>query len=390
MGVSMSKPRRIAVVINLNWTMKHHHEVFGGIQEFARERGWESELCPFAPELIDAKKRRKYDGVIGRVTPQMEADAKKAKISLVNVWMSSPATGVPSVGPDDVVAGRMAAEHLLSRGFRKFGYVGFRRTSVSRTLDRAFRDVLRGAGSNSYSRILNSTSFCDSPRAWDTFQREIRAWTAGLEAPIGVLAATDKLARYVIDAARDRGLEVPKDMAVVGIGNEEVVCMNPEPSITSIELGFHKVGERAAELLGDLMARTSIAEKHIALPPVSLIPRRSTDAYDVADGDVAQALRFMADNCHRPIKVRDVIAQASLSWRSMERRFNEVRGGTIAGEIRRLRIERAKRLLSETEMLVKQVAEACGFADTRRLCEVFAKDVEESPEQYRLKRRSGA
>ena len=126
------------------------------------------------------------------------------------------------------------------------------------------------------------------------------------------------------------------------------------------------------------------------LPLQSLIPRRSTDAYDVKDGDVAQALRFMADNCHRPIKVRDVIAQASLSWRSMERRFHEVRGGTIAHEITRLRVERAKRLLCETDMLIKQVAEACGFADTRRLCEVFARVVELSPESYRRQRRESA
>lgn len=368
--------------------MKHHHEAFGGIQEFARERGWESELCPFAPKLVDAKGRRKYDGIIGRVTPQLAADAKKAKIPLVNVWVSSPVADVPSVLPDVESAGEMAAKHLLSRGFRSFGYVGFRRANISRKFDRGFRAVVRKEGKRNYARLLVATSFCDNARAWGTFRSEIDGWVATLKAPIGIAAITDKLARYVIDAARDRGLEVPKDMAVLGTGNEELVCMNPEPSITSIDCGFHKVGERGAELLGNLMDRKPNTEKHIILPPVSLIPRRSTDAYDVKDGDVAQALRFMADNCHRPIKVRDVIAQASLSWRSMERRFHEVRGGTIAGEIRRLRVERAKRLLSETEMLVKQVAEACGFADTRRLCEVFAKDVGESPERYRLSRRA--
>ncbi len=179
------------------------------------------------------------------------------------------------------------------------------------------------------------------------------------------------------------------ELMVVGLENEEVVCLNPAPSLTSIDLGWQLIGERTGKLLETLMDGGPPPPQPILLPPVTLVPRKSTDSFNVDDVIVAQALRFMAEECQRPIKVRDVVAQVPLSLRSLERRFHECRESTIDGELRRLRIERAKRLLAETGMLVKQVAEASGFANTRRLCEVFKRLEGVTPEQYRRQREKG-
>jgi len=386
----MAKTRRIAIVINLDWTLKHHQEVFGGTQEYAKEHGWESVLWPFPPKVADKRGRKLYDGIIGRVRPELEASARKAKIPLVNVWVSSPCRNLPAVLPDEVEAGRMAAEHLRSRGFRRFGYVGYSRTTSSQDLQRGFREVAR-KHKIKITSYLASPSFSDSTRSWSRFQKDIRTWMAKLQPPVGVSTLNDKLARYVINAANEMGYQVPRDVAVVGLGNEEVVCLNPEPSITSIDLGWHQVGWHAGELLESLMnqrrpTKQSVTLPPVMLPPVSLLPRRSTDAFNVDDDIVAQALRYIAEESHNPIKVKDVVAHVPLSWRSLERRFQDCRGSTIGREITRFRIERAKRMLAETELLVKQVAKASGFANTRRLCEVFRRVEGMTPEQYRLVR----
>jgi LacI family transcriptional regulator len=173
---------------------------------------------------------------------------------------------------------------------------------------------------------------------------------------------------------------------VVGLGNEELVCLNPEPSITSIDLGWHQVGERAGELLESLMNRRRPPKEPILISPLSLVPRKSTDAFNVDDDIVALALRFIAEHSHTPIKVTDVVAHVPISWSSLERRFKDCRCSTIGKEITRFRIDRAKRLLAETELLVKQVAEASGFANTQRLCEVFRRVEGMTPEQYRIER----
>jgi LacI family transcriptional regulator len=381
----MAKTRRIAIVINLDWTMKHHQEVFGGIQEYAKERGWECVLWPFAPEVVDKRGRKLYDGIIGRVRPELEESARKAKIPLVNVWVSSPCKNLPAVLPDEVEAGRMAAEHLRRRGFRRFGYVGYTRTTSSQDLQRGFREVAR-EHKIKITSFLASPTFSESIRSWSRFQKDIHTWMEKLQAPVGVVTLNDKIARYVINAAYDMGYEVPGDMAVVGLGNEELVCLNPEPSITSIDLGWHQIGEHAGELLESLMNRRRPPKEPVLIPPLSLVPRKSTDAFNVDDDLVALALRFIAEQSHTPIKVKDVVAHVPISWSSLERRFKDCRSSTIGKEITRFRIERAKRMLAETELLVKQVAEASGFANTQRLCEVFRRVEGMTPEQYRLAR----
>ena len=384
----MSKGRRIAVVINLDWAIKHHHEIFAGIQEYAAQAEWECLLSPFAPEVCDRKERKLYHGIVGRVGLDLQAQAAKAGIPLVNHWVSSPCEGLPAVFPDLEAAGQMAGAHLHARGFRRLAYLGLSRTRASRWFQAGVRKVASAHGME-LATLLVPPSFCHNLRSWAAFEEKLQAWAARLEAPVGVVALNDKLARYTINTVKAQGHLIPRDVAVVGLGNEEVVCLNPSPSITSIDLGEQRVGEAAAMLLEKLMNGAKAPRKPILLPPLTLIPRGSTDSFKVDDEYVEQALRLIAEESHRPIKVGDIVAQIPISWRSLERRFRDCRGSTISSEITRFRIERAKRLLTETTMLVKQVAEASGFANTRRLCEVFKRLEGLSPEQYRLQRVAG-
>lgn len=369
-------------MINLDWTLKHHQEVFGGIQDHATCQGWEVIPWPFAPDLTDGSGNTLYDGIVGRVQPELEEQAVKANIPLINVWVSSPSRHVPAVLPDLEIAGRMAASHLAGRGFRRFGFVGYTRTRSSQWLQNGFREASRTHQIKTNS-LLVSPSFSESVRSWSRFQKQVREWLSKLHRPIGIATLNDKLARYVINAAIEMELDVPGDVAVIGLENEEVVCLRPEPSISSIDLGWHQIGESAGKALGRLMNGDSSQERMELIPPVSLVPRKSTDAFDVADETVARALRFIAEHSDKPIKVRDVVNHVPMSGRSLERRFQMSRAVTIKQEIIRFRIERAKRLLAETDLLIKQVAEASGFANSRRLCEVFRRLEGTSPEQFR-------
>ena len=376
-------PRRIAIVINLNWTLKHHQEVFGGTQTYAREQNWESVLWPFAPK-VTSKGKKLFDGIIARATAQLAAEAAAANIPLVNVWTSSPVwSTVPSVVPDVAAAAKMVASHLYGRGFRNFGYVGFTRVEASRKLEDGFRASLPAGGKRVFNRLLVSSSYGDSSKSWSRFQEDLNNWIRKIQTPIGILAVNDKVGRYVANAADEVGLRVPEDVAIVGMENEEIICLNPDPSLTSVELDYRRVGEQAAALLSELMDGADPPAKPILVPPVALVPRTSSDAFDVKDPFVAKALRFIADECHRPIKVRDVVAHVPVSQRSLERLFQSFRGCTIANEMTRFRIERAKRLLADTDMLVKQVAESCGFTNTRRLCDVFQRVEKTSPARFR-------
>ncbi len=379
----MTNSRRVSIVINLRWTVKHHHEVFAGTQRYARRRGWECVVSPYAPEELVARRgARAFDGVIARASQRMADLAQRAGVPLVNVWSNSPVPAVPTVTGDAGTAGRLAGEHLVARGFSSFEFIGFHRTRSSQVQERSFRDAVAPVAGYYAARSV-PLSFTARFDVYKQLQRDLVEWIAAWPRPVAIAIAGDVLARTVAGAVLEAGLRVPNDVAIVGTGNEAVVCSAPAPTLSSIDMGLDGVGYRAAALLDVLMDGGSPPESPILVPPADLVVRGSTDAFAVDDPVVARALRFIADEGHHPIKVVDVVAQVPVSWRSLQRRFQSVRGCTIEKEITRLRIERVKRLLVETKMLIKQVATACGFAGATRLCEAFRAAEAVTPGQYR-------
>ena len=172
-------------------------------------------------------------------------------------------------------------------------------------------------------------------------------------------------------------------MAIVGTHNETEICNAPEPSLTSIDLGFGQVGYRAAAMLDRLMAGQAVADEPEMVPPAELVSRQSTDVYATSDPLVARALRFIAENGHRSIQVKHVASAVATTRRTLERRFNESMGRSIAGEITRLRVERAKRRMVETDASMKNVAIEAGFRTADHFGKVFTRIEGISPSQFR-------
>jgi len=380
----MAKRRRVAMMLELQWPYQRHHGVFAGTYRYAQEQGgWKFVLDEY-PELALESKRSKamYDGIIGRATPRLAEAARAAGVPLVNVWQNSPVTDVPLVAPDFKEAGRMAAEHLLARGFKHFGFLGRRREKSTRDRLAGFGAVLTAVGF-SCSTLIISAGYPNNPENWRKFTARLDEWMDRWSGPTGVSTSYDLLARHVACACDRRGLNVPQDVALVGAHNESVICLHPEPSLTSIDLGYERVGYRAAELLDRLMDGESPPTGPLLIAPAELVPRQSTDSYAVDDPLVARALRFIAEHGHEAIKVSDVVASMPASRRAMERRFQNAMHRSIADEITRLRLERAKRRLVESDESLKNVANASGFSNPTHFYRAFIRVEGLSPTEYR-------
>jgi len=176
---------------------------------------------------------------------------------------------------------------------------------------------------------------------------------------------------------------VPHDVAIIGTGNEDVICASPPPTLTSIDLNYIQVGYQAAALLDRLMDGEKPPDQPQLIAPAALIPRQSTDSYAVTDPTVARALRFIAEHGHESISVDDVVAAAPTSRRSLQRRFQEAMQRSITDEIARLRTERAKRRLMETDELLKNVAADSGFSNLNHFYRTFVRLEGVSPKAYR-------
>jgi LacI family transcriptional regulator len=222
-----------------------------------------------------------------------------------------------------------------------------------------------------------------SAGGWEQFVSGIEDWIATWELPIGVLVCSDLFARYLVDICQSRGLHISQEVSIVSTANEPLICESPSPSLTSIDMGFEQIGYQAAAMLDRLMSGEEIDPKVRLIRPVALVPRDSTDLYVADDPLVSKALRFIAENSHRRIEVRDVVQAAATNRRGLERKFRESQGRTIAGEITRLRLERAKRRLSETDVPMKDVAMDAGFRNADHFYKVFIRVEGVSPTVYR-------
>ena len=148
-------------------------------------------------------------GVIGRLYPPQVADAVLASglpvvaMDLTDEQLSenSPLRHVSEIRPDAHKAGRMAAEHLLDRGFRRFGFCGYPHENWSRYREEGFRQRLKEAG---YECEVFQPPRRKSHPAWNQEQPAVTAWLQSLQKPVGVMATNDVRGRQVIEACVDR------------------------------------------------------------------------------------------------------------------------------------------------------------------------------------------
>ncbi|MCP4376936.1 MAG: substrate-binding domain-containing protein [bacterium] len=379
----MTKKRRVAVQINLGPLAKHHVDIYAGCRKYAAEANWDCVLRPF---LDMAKKDSprgvsSFDGVIGRISQSLTGETRRDEPPIVNVWMNSPVKDLPNVFADFESAGAMAANHLLGRGFRNFGFIGLTREVCSSLALKGFRSVIEPAGLT--CSVHQHDHIFSKVGSWDALVDSQEAWIDTWQMPIGICSTMDAISRYLIDLCEEKGLHVPGDVAVVGTGNEEAICLSQSPTITSIELGHEKVGYQAAKLLDRLMDGEQPPDQPVLIEPYGLIPRQSTDSYAAEDPVVARALRYIAEHCHGPITVADVVDAVSASHRSLGRLFQATLGRSISDELLRLRIERAKRCLLETDEALKNIARNSGFSNYPHFYRAFVRIVKMSPKEYR-------
>jgi LacI family transcriptional regulator len=385
----MTKPRQVALMLDLRWPYKRHTGIFAGTQQYADEQGWHSIIDEFAHDTLPDRrtKTKPYDGIIARANRQLVERAKRLRIPIVNVWASSPARDlVPSVSPDFQAAGRLRAEHLLARGIRNFAAITAPK-NVGHDLELGeFRRLIAEAGfSCTIGKVPQNPS--RDLEHWRKTEKEISKWVDSWQPPIGVFVGLEMVGRMVVQLCDTRGLRVPEDVAVIAGLNEEAQCEHPRPSLTSLEMGYERIGYEAARQLHQIMDGKSPSTSPILLPPQGIVVRESTDFFAVEDELVASALEFISANSHRRIGANDVSRAVNAETRTLQLRFRKTLDRPIATEIRRVRIERAKRELTHSKRRLSDIARDVGFGEAMRMYEVFRRELGTTPSEYRRQRR---
>ena len=380
---SQSHTPNVAVLINTStgWGQR----LIRGIIQYAHERGpWALWIEPstFQPE-IHVPDGWHGHGIIARVaTRAMARHIQGTGLPCVNISaIDVPEATFPRVMPDFQTLARMAAEHLLDRGFQNFAYYGPRHRSLVRYHYEGFAVALRAA-----NRVC--IPYRSGPRQpglspWLARQNDLIRWVRSLPKPIAVLTWFVDCGRDVIDACRQAEILVPEEVAVLASDDDPLLCDACLPPLSGITSSSEQSGYQAAALLDRLMQGKRPPKRPILIEPTSVVSRRSTDTLAIDNADLAQAIAFIRTHAAEPIRVTDVLRRVPFSRRQLEQEFQRILGRSPAQEIRRVHLERAQRLLAETDLSIPALASSSGFSSPEHFARVFKAQFGRSPLKYR-------
>jgi LacI family transcriptional regulator len=365
--------------------------LFSGVLRYARSRGnWEFAInqgMPVTPRRSMA--HLKADGIIAACTDRHDAMLlRRTGVPVVSVTCRFLPHAFPTVTSDNRAIGRMAAEHLVSNGFKHFAFFGSSTLAYDQERAQGFSEVLKRRGLACIPCLTRHLPRRKGPLASRLHDPEhLAKLLHPLPKPIGIMAGHDMVGCRVLIACKILGLSVPESVGIVGCDNDEMWCEMATPGLTSIDRREEQIGFAAAELLDCLIEGETVPSGDIRIPPDRLILRPSSDLFAVPDAEVAAAMRFIRNRASENISVGDVLAQVPISRRVLEVRFRKVVGRTIHSEIRRSHIRLAKDLLDGTNLSITEVARRTGFNHDSRFRVAFKKETGMCPRVFRKHRR---
>ena len=367
----MHPERMTQIAVCVNWPLESGAEIIRGIREFTLTRpNWDVRyMFSFDGPALGPSPRPR--GAISSVSNKdMRAAFGQIRGPIVGLSLFPERADV-WIRADQVEIGRQAAEHLLARGFRRFGYLSLIHPDSS-WREEGFRQGVAACG--------GTVSVCryEPPRT-----APITSWLRSLEKPAAVFCFNDYTARDLLISCRICGVRVPEEIALVGVDNEVMWCEVSQPQISSVALPWRRFGYEAAAALDRLMAGAAPPPKRtIQIAPIGVVTRQSTDTLAIPDPELARVLAYLRGRACDGLTLRSLLRDQSINARWLHRKCRQHLGRSPHDEILRVQMERAKSLLSHTALQIKEIAGQVGlsrahFADT------FTKVVGSTPSAYR-------
>lgn len=287
---------------------------------------------------------------------------------------------IPNITSDYIRTGRIAADFFLKKGFRNFGFYGYRNVCWSEERCEGFCGRLREKGVKSPIHIHTIGHLEDF---WLYGPENLNEWLRNLPKPAAVFACDDTQASNLIETCRMTGIKVPEEIAVLGTDNDETTCTLTAPTLSSINLNVRKGGYEAAALI-DRMVREKIYEADdILIEATSVVERMSTAIYPSDNPYIVKILKYISQNITSKITIDDLLRQVPMSRRLLEIRFRQDTGQSIHQYITSMRMNLFAQKLLASDEPIADVASRLGLNDTRNLSRIFRQAKGCSPMEYR-------
>lgn len=375
--------KRVALIIETS--RSYGRDLLRGVKRYAVEHGpWSlfTEIRDLESSPPLWLKQWNGDGILVRSGNEAIASAvKRVGVPAIELRSTRRAGMFPFVGVDNELTGRMVADHFLDRGFRHYAVYALDTEEFFTTRRESFMEAVQARGFRCVQ--FQQAGKSERPRQWELQQTRLARWLEGLPKPTGVLACTDQLGCWLLDACARAEIRVPDDIAVVGVENDEALTSLSSPPLSSVQLDGERIGYEAAMQLDNLMNGHAPKNHRTYIPPLAVVTRQSSDIIAVDDPLLAMALRIIRTQAEKGLTVDELLKQVPISRSSLERNCRKILGRTPNEEINHCRIARVCELLRETDLSLSVIADRTGFQSAQYLVCLFKKMRGLTPGQYR-------
>lgn len=318
------------------------------------------------------------DGIIGHVGASAANALAKSSIPTVLIDFPPPSliTRKKAIAilldPDEGI-GRCGADYFLKLGnYASFGFIpDAENRGWSRLRERGFKQALE-----------KKSVTC---QVYNPSVGSIGDWLGTLPKPVAIMAAYDIKAKEALEECRKAHLDVPRQVSILGVDNDEIVCDYSTPSLSSVKIDHEAFGREAAKILTTLMsARRETGLKRVYMPVGSVVERESTAPIPPATHIVLRVRGYIATHAAEKICVDDVVRHlGGISRRMVDRRFHDATGSSIRRAIEDVRLGMVKRRLLTSNLNINKISRLCGYPNVQRLKYVFKARFGMSMREYR-------
>ena len=360
---------------------------FEGVFRYAREHGWHVHAFEYLRRELDPLYWRdsesgaqtglkelldfwKPDGCVvdcGSIEhPLPQSAFGRIPVVYLDLYPDGASPLTACISSDDKRIAEAAAHELLKFGFGDYAFVPALRDypwSVARgkeflRLMRINRRTVHEFGGDGKGKFQLSE-----------WRGRLLQWLVALPKPCGLFAANDFIGKNVLDLCRMAKVDVPADIAVVGVDDDPQICENTVPTLTSIRQDYENGGYAACEMLDRLMSK-SRAKPQKLLYGIACVTRRASSC-NCGDRRVLKALEFIRHHACERMGLDDVAREMGCSRRLATQLFRQSQGQSILDSIHDERLKLAKLFLANPRLDMKSLPDLCGYGSLVDLRRVF-------------------
>ena len=379
---SVSHPR-IALLLNLQ--IGYCRRAIMGIAAYGRERCWLLEEMPAQIDSFELVKESPPDGVIAHVLDDRLGKAlERLRVPVVNLSSNQVNLRLPTIDADQNTVGKMAADYFWELGYQHYAFFGSASASFSKEREEGYRKALQRMKVSFDTMYLNYTLRPPFERDLQRAEESVTRWLQKLPKPVAIFCSNDEHSRLLSSLCQVGGIPVPESVAILGVDNDETMCLLSSPPLSSVDNPAEQIGYRAAAMLDRMITKGSKRTPSERVPPLCVIERASTERFAAEDPLTRKAIAFIERNLKNPkFSVNAVAEHVGLSRRSLERTFAKQLGITVLAATQRARVRNAKSLLRTSTLPINLIASECGFSNHRRFGIVFRALTNMTPSAFR-------